>query len=119
MGFSPPRSVILGTVTALAAVAAPAAAVAAKPLTSLPAKSATVRVASVERQSCVVRSLTGRGVARLNVKAPVRGTISVRTWGARSADWDMAIVDRRTKRVLTGSAELASNEYAATFVAKG
>ena len=54
MRFSPPRSVILGTVTAFAAVAAPTAAIAAKAPKALPAKTAIVHVANVERQSCVV-----------------------------------------------------------------
>src|SRR4051812_37618744 len=96
MRFSPPRSVILGTFTAVAAVAAPTAAVAAKAPKPLPAKTVTVHVANVERQSCVVTSVTGRGVNRLNVKAPVSGTIDVRTKGTRNGDWDLAIVDRKT-----------------------
>ena len=59
-------------------------------------------------------------MSRLNVKSPVRGTIDVRTKGARNADWDVAIVDRKSQARAHGSAELGpSKEYASTFVAKG
>jgi hypothetical protein len=119
MRFSPPRSVILGAVAAFAAVAAPSAAEAAKGLKPLPAKTAKVRVAHAVRQYCAVTSITGRGVNRINLTSPVRGTVAVRTKGGRGSEWDLAIVDRKSGNVLTGSAQLGASEYAVTFVGKG
>ena len=117
MRLSSPRSTIFATVAAVAAVLTPSALAAApKPG---PQKTAAVRVAQVERQFCAVKSVSGRGVDRLAVKAPVRGTISVRTKGAAGSDWDLAIVDRKRDLVLTGSAQPGAREYASTFVRKG
>jgi hypothetical protein len=99
------------------AMAAPAAAATApKPLK---AKSATLRSASIERQYCAIKVTSGRGVAKVTLKAPVTGTVSVRTRGARGAEWDVAIVDRKRRMVLTGSAQRGAREFASTFVRKG
>ena len=103
MRLSSARSVILGIAAAFAAIPPPTAAAAApKPG---PVSTAKVRVAQVERQFCAVKSVTGRGVDRLAVKSPVRGTISVRTKGARGSDWDLAIVNVKRDQVITGSAQ--------------
>ena len=101
MRFSPPRVVILGAVTAFAAVGSDAAA--AKAPKPLPAKSAAVRVA---RRSCVrpAPSTVDRSRCR-NVTQVARARHDRRPHQGRAkADWDMAIVDRTAGRVLNGSA---------------
>ena len=98
-------------------MAAPAAAATApKPLK---AKSATLRSASIERQFCAIKVTSGRGVAKMTLKSPVDGTISVWTQGRRGAEWDVAVVDRRREIVLGGSAQEGAREYASALVRKG
>ena len=74
MHLRSPRSLILAAGCVLAMAAPAAAATAPKPLK---AKSATLRSASIERQFCAIKVTSGRGVAKMTLKAPVSGTMSV------------------------------------------
>ena len=110
------RGLSLGAFAALAATAPAASAAAPKPL---PAKTYTASVSTVERQFCATRSVTGRGMDRRSITSPVNGVLGVRTNGAASADWDIGIIDRKSGKALSGSAQSAADEYATTFVRRG
>ena len=116
MHLRSPRSLILAAGGVLAMAAPAAAATAPKPLKE---KSATLRSASIERQFCAIKVTSGRGVAKMTLKSPVNGTISVRTQGRRGAEWDIAVVDRKRNIVLGGSAQEGAREYASALVRKG
>ena len=55
----------------------------------------------------------------MTVTSPVGGMVGVRTSGARDADWDLAIIDKKRNAVLSGSSQRASREIATAFVSKG
>ena len=116
-GLSSARTVVPVALGALVAVLAPPA-IAAVPR-ALPAKTLRVHARAIERQYCAVRSVSGPAVSRKTIVSPVDGTIGVTTRGARGADWDLAIVDKATNRVLTGSAQPDARETASTFVRRG
>ena len=53
------------------------------------------------------------------VRVPTDGYVTVKTFGPDSSDWDVGIVDRKTRRTLNGAAGLGSTEVASTQVRKG
>jgi hypothetical protein len=85
----------------------------------LPAKQAQVSIAKAKRQACATRSVTGSAVSRRAVTSPVDGFVTARLAGPASSDWDLAIIDKATGRVLNGSAQLGAREVATTAVRKG
>ena len=109
------RGLILGAFAALATAVPAASAAGAQPL---PAKAYTASASVEKRQFCATRSVTGQGVDRRTIVAPVDGVLGVRTNGAASADWDLGIIDAATGKALSGSAQTAADEYATALVRK-
>ena len=69
---------------------------------------------------CATRPVTGAGVVRKRYIARADGFLTARLAGGdANGDWDLAIVDARTRKALDGSAGLASREIATTAVLKG
>ena len=108
------RSLILGA--RRARDGAPAAAAAARrPLQARPDRG--------PRRSAAVLRRTRRRPAAASSKcltAPVSGTVSVGTKASpRAAEWDLAVVDRRSGSVLNGSAAGGCREYTSTVRPQG
>ena len=110
------RGLTLGAFAVLATAVPAASAAGAQPL---PAKAYKASVSVEKRQFCATRSVTGQGVDRRTIVAPVNGVLGVRTNGAASADWDLGIIDAATGKALSGSAQTAADEYATALVRKG
>lgn len=113
----PRRAVFVATFAALATI--PVSSAFAAQLRLLPERELGLTADDTAQRSCAIRNASGAGVAREAVTAPMDGVISVRTSGARSSDWDIGIVDRKTGNVLNGAAGPDANEVATTRVAKG
>jgi zinc carboxypeptidase len=79
------------------------------------AQAATIAApASVDR-SCTAKALTtGAGYVQQTVAAPAVGSVTARLDGA-TGDWDLAVFDKLTGRVVAGSAYRGSHEVAAGF----
>jgi hypothetical protein len=111
------RSRVLSlSVLAVAASLVPASTAASR---VLPAKAYTAAASVEQRQFCATRSVTGQGVDRRSITAPVNGVLGVRTNGPASADWDLGIIDAATGKALSGSAQPTADEYATALVRKG
>ena len=110
------RGLTLGAFAVLATAVPAASAAGAQPL---PAKAYKASVSVEKRQFCATRSVTGQGVDRRTIVAPVNGVLGVRTNGAASAEWDVGIIDAATGKALSGSAQTAADEYATALVRKG
>src|SRR3954466_10197884 len=89
---------------ALAAALLPSTAVAAP--VALPAVKRTLSASS---HSC----------ASTSYRAPMAGFVSVRDDGTTRGDWDLALVDTRSKRALASSKAFGSREVAQAFVNAG
>jgi zinc carboxypeptidase len=102
----------IGLVVALGAlfVAAPASAA--------PLLSQTVSAASAVDKSCTGGQRTGAGVAQKRVAIPVASSVTARLTAA-SGDWDLALIDAGSGRVVAGSAYRGSSEVASGFAAQG
>ena len=83
------------------------------------AESFVLSTSSATERRCATRSLKGAGVVRRDYRAPADGVITARLSGAEGADWDLAIVDKRTGKNLTGSAATDAQEMAYWAVSKG
>ena len=105
---------------ALLALALPATAGAAAPRFLPPVKERLSDATSVER-TCAARMLRARkqGVDRASYRAPMSGFVNVRMSGKRRPDWDLAVFDAKTKRLLTSSQAFGSRELAQTWVDSG
>lgn len=111
------RAVTLGVLLLVASLTTSSALAASTVL--LPAKQERVSIATAKRQACATRSLTGATVGRTAVTAPADGFVTAKLSGPASSDWDLAVVDKATGKVLNGSAALGSNEIASTAVKQG
>ena len=78
-----------------------------------------MRIAQAVPQFCATRSVIGVGVDRRAYTAPSDGFISVRTAGPAGSDWDVAVVDRSTGRVLNGAAGVGASEIVTAIVRSG
>ena len=105
---------------ALLALALPATAGAAPPSFLAPVKEKLSDATSVKR-TCAARLLSAhkRGVDRESYRAPMSGFVNVRMSGRRRPDWDLAVFDRGTKRLLASSQAFGSRELAQTWVESG
>lgn len=86
-----------------------------------PLKAQTFKLSSptTTERNCATRSVTGKGVVRHRYRAASQGVLTARLAGPERSDWDLAIVDARTNKALTGSASNDSQEIAYWAVAKG
>jgi len=96
--------------------------VAAGLLVSTPTASAgpttTLRAGASVPRSCFTGQLAGaRGTDTTQATAPSTGPIQARLSGG--GDWDLAVYDRKSGRVVAGSAGLRSNELAQGYVTSG
>jgi hypothetical protein len=104
----------------LAALAVPAGAGATAP-SFLPAVEESLAAKKSAKRICGARLLSDnrRGIERSAYRAPMSGFVNVRLSGARRGDWDLAVFDRRTKRMLASSQAFGSRELAQTWVGSG
>ena len=108
----------LGRGIGLAAVLVAASFVAAPSASAAGLLTQTVSAASAVNKSCTTGARSGAGVAQKRVPMPAAGWVTARLT-ATSGDWDVAIVDAATKRVVAGSAYRGSNEVASGLAIKG
>ena len=85
----------------------------AAPASAAPLLSRTVSAASAVDKSCTGEQRTGAGVAQKRVAIPVASSVTARLTAA-SGDWDLALIDPGSGRVVAGSSEVASG-----FAAQG
>ena len=104
----------------LLALVVPATAAAATPNVLPPVKKRLADKASVER-TCAADLLSARkrGVDRAGYRAPMSGYLNVHLTSRRRADWDLAVFDRSTKRLVASSQSFGSRELAQTWVESG
>jgi hypothetical protein len=105
---------------ALAATAlTPATAAADGPVGVRPLITETVQAGAAEPRSCLDRAPAGaRGVVTRRVTVPGSGVVAARLV-ADGGDWDVALFDIRTGRLVAGSAAFGANELAEGFVGGG
>ncbi len=92
--------------------------VAAGPASAAGLLSQTVSAASAVNQSCTSGELGGAGVAQKRVTVPAVSSVTARL-SAASGDWDLAVIDARSKRLVAGSAYSGSSEVASGFAGRG
>ena len=102
----------IGLVVALGALFVAAPASAAELL------SQTVSAASAVDKSCTGAERSGAGVAQKQVIMPSAGAVTARLTAA-SGDWDLAVIDATSGRVVAGSAYSGSSELASGYAVKG
>src|SRR3954463_8002187 len=64
-------------------------------------------------------SAPSHGCATTSYRAPMAGFVSVRDDGTTRGDWDLALLDARSKRALATSKAFGSRELAQSFVTAG
>jgi Zinc carboxypeptidase len=107
------RIASLAALTASFAFASPAWA------TDLVASSLTARSATAA-SSCSARMLgAGPGVLTRAVTAPESGWVRAELDGADRGDWDLAVFDRASGRLVAGSSSFGADEVAEGLAAKG
>ena len=77
--------------------------------------SATLRAAKERTLTCTDGIANGRAVVKRRVTAPGRGLVRAQLRAA-TGDWDVAIFDARTRRVVAGAAGFGAREVAEGFV---
>ena len=82
--------------------------------------STTVSVGSAVDRSCTDKRLTnGEGYAQRSVTAPATGSVTARLDGEGAGDWDLAVFDGDSGRLVAGSAYSGMSEVAAGYAATG
>ena len=107
------RVAILGVVAGLV-ITAPAALAAPIATSRLQLSTATHK-----RVECGTTVASGRSVTRRALVAPLSGAVSLRLQGAKGSDWDVAVLDRTTKRVINGAVSPNADEVLTALVTKG
>jgi hypothetical protein len=80
-----------------------------------PAQAATIAAPAAVDRSCTAKALTaGAGYVQQTVAAPSVGTVTARLDGA-GGDWDLAVFDKATGRLVAGSAYRGSREVASGY----
>ena len=90
----------------------------ASPASASPLLSQTVSAASAVNKSCTGGQRTGSGVAQKRVAIPVASSVTARLT-AVSGDWDLALIDAASGRVVAGSTYRGSSEVASGFASQG
>jgi zinc carboxypeptidase len=94
-----------------------AVAGAALGLAAAPASAATIASPAAVDRSCTAKLLkTGAGYVQRTVAAPAVGTVTARLSGG-AGDWDVAVFDTLTGRLVAGSSYRGSREVASGFTA--
>ena len=95
-----------------------AVAAAAFIVLAAPASAATIAASSAVDRSCTARALqTGAGYVRQTVAAPSPGSVTARLDGS-GGDWDLAVFDAVTGRLIAGSAHRGSHEVASGYTSQ-
>jgi hypothetical protein len=103
----------IGAALAFGLALVPASGASAAPLLDGQRASA----AGTSSSSCFAGDLSSApGVDARQVSLPGPGLLRASLTGADSADWDLAVLDRATGRVIAGSAQRGSSELAEGFV---
>jgi hypothetical protein len=77
----------------------------------------TVSAAGAVQRECTAKALTaGGGYAQRSVSVPATGSVTARMQGDGSGDWDVALFDARSGRLVAGSAYRGTREVASGFV---
>jgi hypothetical protein len=100
----------------LCALAVPAYAVAAAPV-SLPTVTTAVTSATTAARACSATAATARGVDAATYRAPMSGYLNVRLKG--NGDWDLLLRDAATGRRVGGSQGFGGNELVQTWIDAG
>jgi len=96
------------------------AALAAGPASAAGLLDSTVTAAEAVDRSCTTKLLTsGDGYAQKSVRLPSTGSVTARLDGAGSGDWDLAVFDTASGRVVAGSAYRGTRELATGYVPGG
>ena len=90
----------------------------AAPASAVSVLTSTVTALSAVDKSCTGGERSGAGVARTGYVMPAGGSISARLTAA-GGDWDVAIVDSGSGRVVAGSAYSGAEELATGYAARG
>ena len=77
-----------------------------------------VVVPATADRTCFERELAGAGVAKRSATAPGTGAITA-TLDGGSGDWDLAVFDRRSGRLVGGGAGFGAREVAGGKVTAG
>jgi len=102
-----------------ATLSATALLLAAGPAQARSLLSTTVTASKAAERTCFARQLSsGAGYVTRSVRAPSQGVVEARL-GAVRGDWDLAIFDARTGKVVAASTHFGSREVAEDLVAKG
>ena len=110
---------ILTVLAALLALAIPATAGAATPV-SLPKVNRTLSAAQAVRRTCsTVADRTARGVTVSRYTAPISGYVTARLAGPATSDWDLVAVDRASRSPMATSAAFGSDEVVQSWVTGG
>jgi hypothetical protein len=80
--------------------------------------STTLSAPSAKARACTSQT-SGAGTAHRTWTSPGLGLATARLRGGRRGDWDLALFDRRSRRLLGSSAAFGANELARTLVTKG
>jgi hypothetical protein len=109
------RSGILAVTAAVATLALGAGTASAAELLST-----SVTAAQAVDRTCASEALSGgSGYAQKSVTMPALGSITARLDGAGSGDWDLAVFDADSGRVVAGAASRGVLEVATGFAAAG
>jgi Zinc carboxypeptidase len=79
----------------------------------------TISSATAQARTCTARPATGDGVVQRSVTATANGLVRGSLSGTGSGDWDVAIFDRLTGRLVAGSASFGLRELAEGVATKG
>ena len=114
------RRASLLAVSALALAIFPAAAPAATTTPKVfPTVERTLSLADAQKRDCRDRAAGANGVTTRSWTAPDAGVVGVRLHGPDTSDWDVALFDASSGRMLDASLAFRSNEVAVAPVAPG
>ena len=105
------RALVAATLTALLA---PAAAAQAETLLET-----TLAAPETAEHACTSGLAAGGAVASRTLDSPAGGWVTARLHGDDASDWDLAIFDRGTGRLVGGSTSFGMTEVAQGIVARG
>lgn len=118
MSFARRVPVLAASVLVLAVLPAAAPAATTTPRV-LPTVERTIAAADAQKRDCRDQASGARGIATRSWTAPDAGFVAVRLHGANSSDWDVAVFDTVTGRMLDASLAFRSNELAVAQVVPG
>src|SRR5215213_4008141 len=113
------RVLSLGVLSAAAAALSFAGPASAAEPRLLPAKQSRVSLSEATERFCATRYVSGTGIAHRSYTAPADGFVTARLGGDAQSEWDLGVLDAKTRRALNGSAAFGALEVATATVRKG